>query len=197
METDQAVENEEYKKDISETEEILGDRNLDIDVEQLEKDVWEIYPNLRIYAFSLADDRRVSTNANEDNAENAVIDAITSVLKSIKENNKLPKETLEGYLIRSVKYAYIKIKTRRGEHITTPLHDNLIDEASNSDPLLLKSIRSALLLLSPNCRELIKLTSEGRKYIEVSEIMMIKENTVKSQLSRCRENFRYVFQGGL
>ena len=112
METNQAVENEEYKKDISETEEILGDSKLDIDVEQLEKDVWEIYPNLRIYAFSLADDRRISTSANEDNAENAVIDAITSVLKSIKENNKLPKETLEGYLIRSVKYAYIKIKTR-------------------------------------------------------------------------------------
>ena len=37
METDQAVENEEYKKDISETEEILGDilRLSDIEISNL------------------------------------------------------------------------------------------------------------------------------------------------------------------
>lgn len=122
-------------------------------------------------------------------AENIVQDVFVNIWESrktikIKTNLKsylciTTKNRCLNYIRQTnIKFVYIESSNNQLNNIQSPEVDYISNE-------LIKSIHDAINLLPPKCREIFLLKRlSGLKYKEISEILAISENTVKTQIKR-------------
>ena len=156
------------------------------DIKNLRETIGDLFPKLYNYGFSLS-------RGDREIAYDSVMNAIKKVLQHIQKNRKIP-ENIEAYLIRSIRNSHNDIMRRSIEEgkFMSGWHppENIVDETPKSDPLLRRKITFALSKLSPKCREILTLVSQKYSYLEISAIRETHINTVRSQISRCRNFFK-------
>lgn len=139
---------------------------------------------------------------DETEAESIVQSVFTSMWEI---RHRLPREPeFKTYLYASVKHACLRYfrrlhlldeyKKRQAEALVL----SFADDESGEDPELVMRVRQALSQLSEQQRKIIELhVMEGKKYLEIAELLHLSENTVRTHLKRAykilRENLCSLF----
>ncbi|MDY4044190.1 MAG: RNA polymerase sigma-70 factor [Marinifilaceae bacterium] len=139
---------------------------------------------------------------DETEAENIVQSVFTSMWEI---RHRLPRESeFKTYLYASVKHACLsyfrrlrlldEYKKRQAEALVL----SFADDDTGEDPELVERVQQALAQLSEQQRKIVELhVMEGKKYLEIAEILQLSENTVRTHLKRAykilRENLASLF----
>lgn len=137
---------------------------------------------------------------NEMEAEDIVSGVFSQLWE--KRKNLPPEEELKPYLYASVKYACLRYfkrlqltddyRKRQAEAFILSFAE---EEEENELTLLVKK---ALGSLSDNQRKIVEMhVMKGMKYTEISEMMNISENTVRTHLKRAYKILRFYLKDTL
>ena len=126
---------------------------------------------------------------DEGEAENIVQSVFTEMWE--KRKNLPENLNLKAYLYSSVKHEY---KKRQAEALVLSFADDDIED----DRELIALVQKALSQLSEQQRRIVELhVMEGKKYLEIADLLQLSENTVRTHLKRAykilRENLSCLF----
>ena len=156
------------------------------------KQIEEAYPAMKRRAMKL-------TNYNEDAADDLVQEA---AIKALKNQDKYKEGNFIGWCVTILYRLFLddlkKNKSAlKGFHIVELVEeleliedDTSNDEDKNQD---FQKVNITLEIMDERCRTLLTLFGQGLKYKEIAEKLSMKQGTVMSGLSRCREKFRLLF----
>lgn len=139
---------------------------------------------------------------DEEEAENIV----QSVFTEMWEKRKILPDNLnlKAYLYSSVKHACLRYfrrlrlldeyKKRQAEALVLSFADDEVED----DNELVALVQNALSQLSEQQRKIVELhVMEGKKYLEIADLLQLSENTVRTHLKRAykilRENLSCLF----
>lgn len=157
--------------------------------EQLE----EWVPALRAYARVLTRDRARADDLVQDTLERALI----------KQHLWQSGTNLRAWLFTvmyRVNVTQMRDKRRAGE-LVLPADDGGVieDTPAADDPemgLVIRDLKRALNCLPADQRRLLLMIGEGQSYEEAAAVEYIPVGTVRSRLSRGREELRHIMDGG-
>lgn len=139
---------------------------------------------------------------DEGEAENIVQSVFTEMWE--KRKNLPENLNLRAYLYSSVKHACLRYfkrlqlwdeyKKRQAEALVLSFADDDIED----DRELIALVQKALSQLSEQQRRIVELhVMEGKKYLEIADLLQLSENTVRTHLKRAykilRENLSCLF----
>lgn len=139
------------------------------------------------------------TNYNEDEADDLVQKA---AIKAFEKQDKYKEGNFIGWCVTILYRLFLDdIKKNKsalkGFHIVE-LHEELdLIEDEQPDPengkVDIDNVNKTLEVMNERCRTLLTLFGQGLKYKEIAEKLSVKQGTVMSGLSRCREKFKLLF----
>ena len=150
-----------------------------MDMEELSSELISIYDKLMRFS--------IKRTGNETEAEDLVAEVILNMLSRA---TIIPRESVEGYAINSIKNKHIDNWRRRNRErafVALPT----IDFLEQPDPLIGKQLQEAyraLESLGANCIKVLRLHFFHEfTYDEMAKALDIPTSTVGSQMHRCRE----------
>ena len=130
--------------------------------------------------------------------------AFAACARDIDYSDFISERRFKTYLYASVKHACLRYfrrlrlldeyKKRQAEALVL----SFADDDTGEDPELVECVQQALSRLSEQQRKIVELhVMEGKKYLEIAELLQLSENTVRTHLKRAykilRENLASLF----
>jgi len=161
-----------------------------LDENQFRKDLTELIPHLRAFARSLCGNATLA----DDVAQDAMLKA-WNARQSFKPGSNLKAWTFT--ILRNQFYS-LKRRSWRATSLEPEVAEQTIVSVANpDDSVRLNEMRRALDMLSDDQREAIILVgASGLSYDEAAKICGCATGTIKSRVSRARQNLEAIMQDG-
>ena len=146
----------------------------------------EVFPVVRYYI--------ISNGGNQEDAKDVFQESLIIAYKQISRNSVEIKTGVEAYLYGIARIVWLKLLRNREIHnrnivkIEEPEVSYLPEDMFIEEDMELRLFRKYFLKLSPDCRKLLNLISEGVSYVDIAEEMGYKsEKIVRNKKYKCKQ----------